>query len=374
MAVLNYTVRFGGANVSSGTVLNDVQHFSINRGRQWLVDNYAPSSATIQSRNISAWTTAPVIGDMVSIFCTSTGGGYIYSGFIKDVAIIYGTIPSMDYAIITCEGPLAKWGRRQFTSKSLTQAKTLTQAVSQLSSPAGLSPYINTYGPGYSTASAQTYSGNGLDALNTLVQTEIGHIAETSGTLPTVFLSPRNWDVAALTTWTDSTTAGVCKYDNIGFASAAQNYYTQVTIEPLALTTQVAGTGAYGLVQSSYDYTESQALSHAQYLLSQFNTTVSTPITLTASYANQDTVARQQAFAAALQDTYTPSGYLTQITFRGTVYKSVIEGVNITVDQSETNVEMTLSAFDNNNYLILNNAVFGTLGTSVTYPGNKLGF
>jgi hypothetical protein len=75
-----------------------------------------------------------------------------------------------------------------------------------------------------------------------------------------------------------------------------------------------------------------------------------------------------------ISDTVSFSGALFTLVFRSNTYSVVLEGLQVDADTSSTRARFTFSAFDNNNYLILNNAVFGTLGTSGTYPGNKLGF
>ena len=164
-------------------------------------------------------------------------------------------------------------------------------------------------------------------------------------------------------------------YDAIEFTSAAQNYYTTATIQPLGLASQTAGSGNYSITQSSLDYTTAQAASHAQYLVSQFDSTNSTPFAISASYSNQGSNAtRLTQFANFLHDGASSSGQLIKIVFRTNTYYAVIEGAQRVIDLSDTMINLTLSAQDNNNYLILNNAVFGTLGTNSTYPGNKLGF
>jgi hypothetical protein len=218
------------------------------------------------------------------------------------------------------------------------------------------------------------------------MQTEVGYIRETGGYLsppgiplqlelqPNVVFAQRNYDTVSDFTFADDSTVDGIRYDDIQFNSAAQNYYTEITINPLGLAAQTSGSGFYNLTQESYDYTTAQALSHAQYLKSQYNTTASNPVSITASYANQDTATRLTEFQGLLNAARCNAGLACTVIFRNKTYECIVEGVQIDSDPSETTITVTLSAFDNNNYLILNNAVFGTLGTSGTYPGNKLGF
>jgi len=376
MAIISYTVQFGSTFTPSNT-LNDVQSVSTNHGRLWQTDPYTPASAIVQSRNIAAWTTAPKIGDYITIQQT----GYVYSGFIKDVAINYGIVASMDTATITCEGPLSRWGRRQFTSRALAQAGTISQIMTTATA-IGLDTFTYAYGKtGLSTAAAQTYVGNGLDLVNTLMTTEIGRVAEVTttnavGYYPTSWLRPRNDSSVQAYSFTDSNPTGAYQmyFDDISFASAAQNYYTEATINPLALASQTSGSGYYNITQDSFDYNTSQALSHAQYLVAQYNTTQSGPLILTASYSNQQTSNARTAFRNFITDFSSAAGERVNVTFRGTTYPLVIEGHDLGADLNDTILTISFSDFDNNNYLILNDSTFGTLGTSSTYPGNKLGF
>jgi hypothetical protein len=367
---------------------NNVQSVSVTRGRQWQTDPFSPSSCTIVARG----TPSAFIGDYVLLVSGNYVGGQliatnqtVFLGTVKDKLVNYGIKSSMDMTVLTLEGTLSRWGRRNFTSRAITQNTTLAQ-ISAVATAIGYDTFTTIAGTGQSIASAQTYVGNGLDLVNTLIQTEVGYIRETGGYLsppglplqlelqPNVVFAQRNYDTASDFTFADdSTTAGI-RYDDIQFNSAAQNYYTEVTINPLGLAAQTSGSGFYNLTQESYDYTTAQALSHAQYLKSQYNTTASNPVSITASYANQDTATRISEFSGLLNAARCNAGLACTVIFRGDTYQCIVEGVQIDSDPSETTVTVTLSAFDNNNYLILNNAVYGTLGTSGTYPGNKLGF
>lgn len=374
-----WTCKFGMPTSlnSGGTTLNDIQSISYNLGRVWQTDPYGGSVLEIRSRNIAAWTTAPKIGDMIYV---SPSVGTAFSGYIKDVQIQYGIVASMDEAIITVETVLGLLGRTQLTAQALTQKGTLVQAE-DAAIAAGVGNNVDPIGTGYSTASAQTYTGNVLDLINNLMTTEIGHVIEMSGkkaaignSLPLARLLPRNYDQTVGFTFSDNPSASTqLKYEAISFTSAAQNYYTKATIQPEFVATQSSGGGVYQLTQSSLDYSTGQALSHAQYLVNQYNSTTSQPFSITASYSNQGTDAtRQSTFVSLLGGNL--SGSLQLLTFRSVNYYVIIEGVSVTADTSDTAITLTFSSYDNNNYLILDNAVFGTLGTSGTYPGNKLGF
>jgi hypothetical protein len=61
-------------------------------------------------------------------------------------------------------------------------------------------------------------------------------------------------------------------------------------------------------------------------------------------------------------------GSRVSVVFRGTTYFSIIEGVTVTATPESSRYTYYLSGQDLNNYLILNNTVFGTLDY------NKLGY
>jgi hypothetical protein len=61
-------------------------------------------------------------------------------------------------------------------------------------------------------------------------------------------------------------------------------------------------------------------------------------------------------------------GARVSVTFRGTVYYSIIEGVRVTATPESSRYTFYLSGADLNNYLILNDTVFGTLDY------NRLGY
>lgn len=385
MAKLKYSMWFNNTVGDTTALTNsNVMSVSADYGRQWAVDPYSPGTMTVVVR--VAGGNLPQLGSPIAVQLNEAGNNFpttgetVFGGFVKDIAIDYGNTTAMDFATIVVEGTLSRWGRRQFTSRSLAQNRTLTQ-LSNLATAIGFNTFCFFNGTGESTASAQTYVGNGLDLVNVVMATEMGKIREScyiSYTTPYI-ISPfvsfykRQYDTTVGQTFTDTTTAAGIRYEKINFTSATQRFYNEVTINPLGLASQTAGSGDYNLTQDSVDYTTAQALSHAQYLVSQYNSLSMTPYSVVCTYANQDTATRQNNFNFVNTTGFGP-GDLIKIEHRGNTYFAVVEGKSIAIDQQETQVEIFFSPFDNNNYLILNNATFGTLGTSGTYPGNKLGF
>jgi hypothetical protein len=375
VAIQNYSVYWNTGAATTINTLSNVQTISIDQGRTWQTDPYSPTTCTIVART----TTAPAIGDFVRVMTGTAGigsGTNLFTGTVKDIGIQYGNTTAMDFVTIQCEGALARWGRRQFTSRSLAQNPTLTQ-LSNLATAIGFNTFCTFNGTGSSTASAQTYSGNGLDLVNLVMTTEMGYIQETgtytdtgsgTGTItPRINFWARQTLDAGANSMTDVSDDLSPSYDAIEFASATQRYYTEATINPIGLASQTSGSGFYSLTQDSVDFSTAQASSHAQYLVSQYNSTAFKPYKLTANYSNQINATAQGAFRTNLvQGTFI--GALILVQHRGTGYLNVIEGQSISISPGETQLEITFSPLDNNNYLILNNATFGELNE------NKLGF
>lgn len=388
MAALTWTAHYQ----VSGTwyEIDDVQSIEFTSGRVFATEPFDAGSCTIVCRNPSAWSSPlPAMGRQIVVSPNNFQRGW--TGRIVDIKITYGEVVNMDEAQITCEGVLGSVGRNQLNSFALVQNTCITQSLLVADEcnveVAGAATSLA------STASAQTYTGNALDLLSELMLTEVGRIAEaydddTQGlglafigrykfsTNSTILIS----DVEA--DWT--ATPRYYKYNNIQFKSSSENYFTKCTIQPQGLTNQTSGSGKFALVQQSLDYTTGQALNHAQYLLSQYSSQTTTPMAVTLSYAAQNTSAQTQFTGALLlnfiDSLAIPTGISTVIgtemtlKFRGTTYKGLVEGYSVTATPTDTNVTYYFTPVEQFNYFILNSSTQGTLGTSSTYPGNKLGF
>lgn len=357
---------------SSRTEVTDILSVQIRAGRSFIADPYGAATCTIEVRNISAWSgTPPRVGQRC--YARGTSGPIAFGGLIKDVRIEYGIIPALDTATIECEGILARLGRRQLNSFALTQKLTGSQVADLLTQINVLYQYQF----GSSIASGQTYTGNALDLLNELTLTEVGRIIEiwddTSGNVA-LYWDGRNYYGESGIQFSDETadSATHLKYDQIGFTSAAENYYTQVTIEPQGLASQTESSGSapyYGLTQSSLDATTTQADDHAAYLLNAFDSSAAALNRLSFTYSGQVAGRRSMFFDCfSASETMWSIGELITVKFRGATYNAVIEGFSVSADLDDTRVTLDLSSEQVQNYLILNNAVFGTLNE------NKLGF
>jgi len=373
--------RVSFATSTTFTTLPDVQQISISNGRRRQIDDYGVDQLTVESLSPTDWTVTPKLGDnIIAWVYTNQYPSYptynywkMFQGRITNVEIKYGMVTNEDSVIITAEGLQAELGRTQINAYAVTSAKTDVQ-VFDIADSVGL--YV---GPtsGMSTGSAQTYTGNLKAFVDTEIRTEQGRLRSTPtgpttldmGTLNFVGRGALLTGAAVTPEWSDGTLTSITnyKYQQVKFKSAAEDYYNWITVEPLGLASQTStslSTPIYSYVAQTYDVSTSQALSLAQYLQFKYDTTNSTPRELGFTIG-------QQARADAVFMLNLISNFLgleINIVLRGVRYYCIIEGVNIQATPDDTRILFYVSSNETNDYLILNNAVYGKL------DNNRLGF
>ena len=373
--------RVSFATSTTFTTLPDVQQISISNGRRRQIDDYGVDQLTVESLFPTDWTVTPKLGDnIIAWVYTTAWPSYpsynywkMFQGRITNVDIKYGMVTNQDSVTITAEGLQAELGRTQINGYAVASASTGLQ-VFDIADSVGL-----TVGQGscLSTGSAQTYTGNLKAFVDTEVRTEQGRLRSTPtgpttldmGTLEFVGRGALFTGAAVTPEWSDGTLTSVTeyKYQQVKFRSAAEDYYNSVTIEPLGLASQTTTSGAtplFSYVANTYDVSTSQALSLAQYIRFKYDTTNSTPRELGFTISQQTT-------SDAVEMLNWVSNFLgleVDIVLRGVRYYCVVEGVNITASPDDTRILFSVSSNETNDYLILDNDVYGKL------DNNKLGF
>jgi len=373
--------RVSFATSTSFTTLPSVEQISISNGRRRQIDDYGVDQLTVESIFPSSWTVTPKLGDnIIAWVYTNAYPAYpsynywkMFQGRITNVEVKYGMVTNQDSVTITAEGLQADLGRTQINGYSVISAKTDVQ-VFDIANSVGV--YV---GPnsGMSTGSAQTYTGNLKAFVDTEIRTEQGRLRSTPtgpttldmGTLDFVGRGALLTGLAVTPEWTDGTltTTTNYKYQQVKFKSASEDYYNSVTVQPLGLASQTSTsstTPIYSYVPDSYDVSTSQALSLAQYLRFKYDTTNSTPRELGFLISQQTTgnaVLMLNLVSAFL-------GLEIEIVLRGVRYYCIIEGVNIQATPDDTRILFYVSSNETNDYLILDNAVYGKL------DNNRLGF
>jgi hypothetical protein len=374
--------RVSFATSTTFTTLPDVQNISISNGRRRQIDDYGVDQLTVESLFPTDWTVTPQLGDNIIAWVYTTAyPSYptynywkMFQGRITNVDIQYGVVSNEDSVTITAEGLQAELGRTQINGYAVASASTGLQ-VFDIADSVGL--YVGNAG-GSSTGSAQTYTGNLKAFVDTEVRTEQGRLRSTAtgpttldmGTLDFVGREALLTGAPTTPDWSDGTLVSPgekYKYQQVKFKSAAEDFYNSVTVKPLGLASQTTTSGTtpiYSYVADSYDVSTSQALSLAQYIRFKYDTTNSTPREL------GFTISQQSASGAVLLLNLVQSflGLEVNIVLRGVRYFCVVEGVNITASPEDTRILFSVSSNETNDYLILDNAVYGRL------DNNRLGF
>jgi hypothetical protein len=374
--------RVSFATSTTFTALPDVQNISISNGRRRQIDDYGVDQLTVESLFPTDWTVTPQLGDNIIAWVYTTAyPSYptynywkMFQGRITNVDIQYGVVSNEDSVTITAEGLQAELGRTQINAYAVASASTGLQ-VFDIADSVGL--YVGNAG-GSSTGSAQTYTGNLKAFVDTEVRTEQGRLRSTAtgpttldmGTLDFVGREALLTGAPTTPDWSDGTLVSPgekYKYQQVKFKSAAEDFYNSVTVEPLGLASQTTTSGTtpiYSYVADSYDVSTSQALSLAQYIRFKYDTTNSTPREL------GFTISQQSTSGAVLLLNLVQSflGLEVNIVLRGVRYFCVVEGVNITASPDDTRILFSVSSNETNDYLILDNAVYGKL------DNNRLGF
>jgi hypothetical protein len=374
--------RVSFATSTTFTALPDVQNISISNGRRRQIDDYGVDQLTVESLFPTDWTVTPQLGDNIIAWVYTTAyPSYptynywkMFQGRITNVDIQYGVVSNEDSVTITAEGLQAELGRTQINAYAVASASTGLQ-VFDIADSVGL--YVGNAG-GSSTGSAQTYTGNLKAFVDTEVRTEQGRLRSTAtgpttldmGTLDFVGREALLTGAPTTPDWSDGTLVSPgekYKYQQVKFKSAAEDFYNSVTVEPLGLASQTTTSGTtpiYSYVADSYDVSTSQALSLAQYIRFKYDTTNSTPREL------GFTISQQSTSGAVLLLNLVQSflGLEVNIVLRGVRYFCVVEGVNITASPDDTRILFSVSSNETNDYLILDNAVYGRL------DNNRLGF
>lgn len=366
---------------STFVALADVQTINISNGRRRQIDDFPTDRLTVTALNPSSWTNPPKLGqDIIAWVYTNQYPGYpsynywtMFQGRITDVAIEYGNVDDMDVATIIAEGLQAELGRAQINSYVLTQTDVGTQ-VFDIANDIGITFAV---GATQSIAAAQTYTGNFKQFVDQAVRTEQGRLRSIAGA-PTALqmgnlsFASRNTRIFLENTpkeFSDKTLSyanPTFEYQSVTFKSAAEDYYTRVTVQPDAVAAQTSDNGVeppFSYAFSTFDATTGQALGLAQYVRNMYDATNATPRELAFTIEQQDGGVQDllnivQSFA----------GLGINIVLRGVRYPCIVEGVQINANPAQTRVTFFVSSSATNNFLVLDNAIYGKLDE------NKLGF
>jgi hypothetical protein len=361
-----------------------VQSVNISAGRQAQIDNFTATRCTIVCRYPNGYY-SPISGllpgaeIMVETSETGTGayGCIPFLGKITDVSVQYGipyasNVGNADYLTLTCEGALAQLARTSGNGYSMAAGLVTTQLASANTESGVL---VGTLQAGYfgaRSASAATVSGSWADWLNKLAFTFAGRI----GDWEEVRLC--NYQpVAVYTTsqphFSDTGSSVAIPYDQISFDSIAQNYFTQVTVDPDGFAAQTVSTGAApyrNFTTNTWSSSTGAATDLANFYLNLYD---DPSIAVSGLHVNVNTPKAAEGFYQILNSgqtngTHLGVGLQVPVVFRGTTTACIIEGGSLSATPGSVSWTIYVSGADLNSYLVLDNPVLGKLDE------NKLGF
>lgn len=372
MALYQYKVMYGATYGTVTTVATDVQSVSFNYGRQKPLDAYNADTASITLRYPNGYTSPNalwVTGTYINIsgkLDTSFTYKQLWTGRIADVNVEYGIpyaggVGNADFVTLTCEGFFANFGRLQGGSYAMAANTLGVQCNTAYAQTGLLVAPISSFGT-EQLFPATTISSTWGDWINRCVLTLNGRLMDGSDQVSIV--NPYYKQPALFGNFSDTTNdIDNHKYEKLAFTSYADNWYTQVIVSPESYgsATVTSGAAPYRTYQvNTLNASTVQATDYANYLLSTYKTQSLRIFSITLNLN-----AQIDAVPAYGQ------GYLgTQVTvlFRGTTYQCLIEGGTWSGTPGQATATFYLSAQDLNNYLTLNNTVYGKLDY------NKLGY
>lgn len=372
MAVVQYEVKCGTTYATLTTVQTNVQTVALRFGRERPLDQYSANTANVGLRYPTGYVTPNallVTGNWVEIgIRLGTAGVYkrLFVGRIADVLVEYGIpytggVGNADFVTLACEGNFAAFGRLQGGTYSLPEQTLDTQMVN-CQTQTGLIANADLIFGGAQTFPATPISGTWGDWLNQVALTLNGRIIDRNNEvyLVNAFYKAPN----ASGNFSDTTNnATNHPYEQISFSSFADNYYTQITVDPLLIgpVTVQTGVAPYRTYfVNTLSLTTGQATDFANYLLSTYQTQTTRILSVTCNLNAQ---------SGGLPDFGSADvGDVVTVLFRGTTFNCVVEGATYQGNPKQSTATYFLSAQDLNNYLLLNDAIYGRLNF------NKLGY
>lgn len=371
----NYTVQYSASSPPGlFTTLTNVQEISFFGGRRNQLDAYNASNVRIVARYPSGYAspiTALVPGTSIQVLTPNIASyPYGFGGKIRNVNVTYG-IPyrssqgPADYIEIDVEGGFAEIGRMSGNGYSMASAAFATQLVTmaiQTGVPANNG--TNT------VMAATTINGTWGDWLNSSLVSINGRLADFGGVGGLIVNGPYVNKVCTVNFSDTTNNATNQVYDTLRFDALADNYYTQVQVDPesyaIQTVTKAGATTPYRtLTVNTFNSSTAQATDLANFLLSQYQTQRFAISEISCLAERQNSFQLDKLGLSGMAEMI---GARVNVTFRGTTVTCLIEGVSLTATPESARYTYYVSGADLNNYLVLDDAVFGKLDS------NKLGY
>jgi hypothetical protein len=359
--------------------LTNVQNISLNIGRQRQLDQYNASTGQIEIRYPTGYA-SPITyltpGNYIKVENLTTGI-VLFIGVINNTVISYGIpysggVGNSDRLTISIEGVFAQVGRAQGENYAMP-ADTLYNQLDFAGGASGTP--INTAVTNTQPLSGTTVSGTWGDWLNRVLITLNGRIWD-SDDINMRVSTPFEQKKGTINFSDVANNATNQVYNQVNFGSYADNFYTQVTVDPASYPAVTVNNGAGNyrtLLMNTFNGSTNQATDFANYLLANYNDPAFALLSISCLAEAQKTFKLDQI--SAFYPGYgvetgfgSLPGTQVSVTFRGTVFNCVIEGASMTATPESSTYTYYVSGADLNAYLILDNTVFGQL------DNNRLGY
>ena len=378
MGLQSYTVAYS-TNGTTFTNLTNVQGITINAGRQAQLEAIQATTATIELRYPTGF--ASPIADLVTgtiIRIRNTNSIYPYPnadmllGRISNVTAVYGIpyaggVGNADYLIINVEGSFAVLGRMQGENYAITSTDLAAQCL-EASTETGIT--VEIVGPNTAIAPT-TVTGTWGDWVAQAALTTNSRLHDTVFTDTVSIVSPFAVNIATTGFSDVANNINNQVYDGITFDSLSDNYYTQITVDPqnfAAVTvTKVGASAPFRTYQvNTLSASTGNATDFANYLLGNYETPSFAISSFTCSAESQAVFQLDGMENGPNFNSFV--GTQVNVTFRGTVFTCLIEGVTMSATPNGASFTYYVSGADLNAYLRLGIPVFGEL------DNNRLGY
>jgi len=378
MGLQSYTVAYS-TDGTTFTNLTNVQNITINAGRQAQLQAIQATTATVELRYPTGFVSP--IADLVTgtiIRIRNTNSIYPYPnadmllGRISNVTAVYGIpfqggVGNADYLLIEVEGSFAVLGRMQGEDYVLTYTDLQSQCV-EASIETGIT--VEKVGPNTAIAPT-TISGTWGDWVAQAALTTNSRLHDTVFTDTVSIVSPFAQNIATTGFSDVANNINNQVYEGITFDSLGDNYYTQITVDPqdfAAVTvTKVGASAPFRTYQvNTLSASTGNATDFANYLLGNYQDANFAISSFTCSAESQNVCQLDGMNNGPNFNSFV--GTQVKVTFRGTVFTCLIEGVSMSASPAGATFTYYVSGADLNAYLLLGNPVFGQL------DNNRLGY
>lgn len=349
------------------TTLSEVQGVTIRSGRANLSDQYRAAVMTIEGRVPSSLPNIKV-GDTIKVTLRAFNDNVEVTlpvwerehiGRVSDIQIDYGVKPALDRWTITTEDAIAVLGRKAVTVN--VAAGTVTgDAAKQITDAAGVTMTIaGSSVPSVSTVKATTFTAaNALDAFQTYANTELAFVVQQGDEL--LWIPRFGWTyTGSICTFSDAQPLdpSYLEYQKLSIGNLADTVAQQVVISIRDGNTVTTGAGDTYIDFQTYDSSDSQALSLAQFIQALFTNDEPVPFSLSYLFNGQDPDRVLEPVSAELRQ--------IDLEFRGSTAKAIVLGFTISVTPEVSRATLNLLAISQIPIFTLDTASNGVLDVNV---------